>query len=531
MSAAPVLDDRSGIMRRHCVLPVFLVLSLMATYYRAWTQAQQCRLTITLVDSQTQKPIPGVIRCFPQGGNVAIPLPNLLARGQGLKEKSAIQDWYVVPSAVEVLVPQQPLRLEAFAGLETELSKVSVDLTGQNQQSLTIILRPFSQVSRQGWYSANTHLHLSHLSKDQAERYLREIPRADDLDVLFISYLERAIADKDYITNRYPLGDLREFDSTGVLVNNGQEHRHNFGAQGEGFGHVMLLNIKTLIQPVSIGPGISHRGTDGIPLQTGIEEARRQGGTAIWCHNNWGQEDVPDFVSGNLDAQNIFDGGSHGSYEDSFYHYLNAGLRVPFSTGTDWFMYDLARVYTKVEGSLGIKSWLDALAVGRSFISNGPLLSLNVEGKDLGGTVDVASGRDVSVKASASSRIAFAKMQLVQNGKVVSEIEPQARDGYVEARMDRRIRIDEPSWLAVRVSAQVNNEFGCELFAHTSPIYVTVGGKAIRQPEEVAYLLKQMEDAKQVIAAKALFASPKEREAVLSVYERGIRTLRNPAGS
>jgi hypothetical protein len=293
----------------------------------------------------------------------------------------------------------------------------------------------------------------------------------------------------------------------------------------------MLLNIKSLIQPVSIGPGISHRGTDGIPLQTGIEEAHRQGGTAIWCHNNWGWEDVPNFVSGKLDAQNIFDGGSHGNYADSFYHYLNAGIRVPFSTGTDWFMYDLARVYTKVEGSLGIKSWLDALVAGRSFISNGPLLSLTIEGKDLGGTVELPSGREVNVKASASGRVGFEKFELIQNGKVVSESKPQPRDGHLEARLDHRIRIDEPSWLAVRVSTQMNNEFGQQLFAHTSPIYVKVGGKAIRQPQEVAYLIKQMEVAKQEIAARAVFASPREREAVLSVYEKGIRTLRNPGGS
>lgn len=518
-------------MTRRPILLVVLVLSLVALYHRAWTQGQQCRVMITLVDNQTQKPMPGVIRCFPRDGDQAIPVANLLARGQGLDDKSAIHNWYVVPSPTEVLLPRQPLRLEAFSGLETELKTVSLDLTGQNQKSLTIPLRSFSQVSRQSWYSANTHLHLSHLNKDQAERYLREIPRADHLDVLFISYLERAIADKDYITNRYPLGDLKEFRSTGVLVNNGQEHRHNFGDQGEGFGHVMLLNIKSMIQPVSIGPGISHRGTDGIPLQTGIEEAHRQGGTAIWCHNNWGREDVANFVSGKLDAQNIFDGGSHGNYEDSFYHYLNAGLRVPFSTGTDWFMYDLARVYTKVEGSLGIKSWLNALVAGRSFISNGPLISLNVEGKDLGATVELPSGREVSVKASASGRLGFEKLQLIRNGKVVLESEPRPKDGYVEARLDGRIRIDEPSWLAVRVSTQVNNEFGRQLFAHTSPIYIKVRGKVIRRPEEVAYLIKQMEDAKQEIAAKALFASPKEREEVLSVYEKAIRTLRNPGSS
>lgn len=518
-------------MRRRRFLLAVLVLSLITLYHRAWTQGQQCRLMITLVDSQTQKPIPGVIRCFPRDGDQAIPVTNLLARGQGLTDKSALQDWYVIATATEVLLPRQPLRLEAFSGLETELKTVSVDLTGLNQKSLTIPLRSFSQVSRQSWYSANTHLHLSHLNKDQAERYLREIPRADDLDVLFISYLERATADKDYITNRYPLGDLKEFGSTGVLVNNGQEHRHNFGDQGEGFGHVMLLNIKTMIQPVSIGPGISHRGTDGTPLQAGIEEAHRQGGTAIWCHNNWGREDVPNFVSGKLDAQNIFDGGSHGNYEDSFYHYLNAGIRVPFSTGTDWFMYDLARVYTRVEGRLGIKSWLDALVAGRSFISNGPLLSLNVDGKDLGSTIELASGREVSVKASASSRLGFEKLQLIRNGKVVFESEPQPKDGYLEARLDRSIRIDEPSWLALRVSTQANNEFGQQLFAHTSPIYINVHGKAIRQAGDVAYLIKQMEEAKQDIATRALFASPKEREAVLSVYEKGIRALRNPGDS
>jgi hypothetical protein len=51
-----------------------------------------------------------------------------------------------------------------------------------------------------------------------------------------------------------------------------------------------------------------------------------------------------------------------------------------------------------------------------------------------------------------------------------------------------------------------------------------VSGKSIRQPENAAYVVKQIEEAKQEIASKALFASPKEREAVLSVYEKGIRT-------
>ena len=67
-------------------------------------------------------------------------------------------------------------------------------------------------------FAGNTHLHLSSLSKEQAERYLREIPRADRLDILFISYLERALVDKDYITNRYPIGEVPRLKTAGLEV-------------------------------------------------------------------------------------------------------------------------------------------------------------------------------------------------------------------------------------------------------------------------------------------------------------------------
>src|SRR5262249_48756651 len=154
---------------------------------------------------------------------------------------------------------------------------------------LASIFRP----EERGLVAGNTHLHLQGVTKAECEEYLRHVPAADGIRVMFISYLERAEIDKAYISNRYPIGALPEFDATGVLFNNGEEHGHNFEAWAQGYGHVMFLDIQSLVKPVSLGPGITAGGDDDRPLRPGIDEARQQGGTVIWCHNTLGHEDVP----------------------------------------------------------------------------------------------------------------------------------------------------------------------------------------------------------------------------------------------
>ena len=101
--------------------------------------------------------------------------------------------------------------------------------------------------------------------------------------------------------------------------------------------------------------GNTRRSTDR-PLQPGIQDARRQGGTIVWCHNTYGYEDVPHTLAGRLDALNVFDGSRRDSYADTYYRFLNIGLRVPLSTGTDWFLYDFARVYARKRGRTPAKA-------------------------------------------------------------------------------------------------------------------------------------------------------------------------------
>ena len=89
---------------------------------------------------------------------------------------------------------------------------------------------------------------------------MREVPESDRLELVFLSHLRRLPDEATYISDEIVEEGLtgpalRNLSTENVLFRPGEEHRHNFGRGGAGFGHVMLLNITKLIRPVSIGPG------------------------------------------------------------------------------------------------------------------------------------------------------------------------------------------------------------------------------------------------------------------------------------
>jgi hypothetical protein len=318
---------------------------------------------------------------------------------------------------------------------------------------------------------------------------------------------------------------MPKFDATGVLFNNGQEHRHNFEGYGQGYGHVMFLNIKELVQPVSIGPGITGKGVDDLALRPGIDNARKQGGTVIWCHNTNGFEDVLNALDNRLDAINVFDGSRGGTFEENYYRYLNLGIKMPISTGTDWFMYDMSRVYAEVRGKLTIGSWLDAVKAGRCQATNGPLLSFEVDGKKVGDVIDLTEPRKLKIRASAIGRFPPKKLELIRNGKVIKTQFDRAGDAsMIELQHD--VRVDEPSWFAVRIDSDAKNEFAKTLFAHTSPVYVNVKGRGVFDVVEAIALLKQVEEGQATIRAKGRFSSEDASKKLLALYDQAADDLR-----
>lgn len=482
-------------------------------------------LRLRLLDAETGKPMGGTVRVQSLPTGKAVELPGLLDRLRGLKKSDALTGWFVVPAGGgDTKLPHGRYRIEALSGLETLKSSLEFEVR-DGEAMVSVKLKPVFRPADQRLTAGNTHLHLQGVTREECDEYLRQVPAADGIRVMFLSYLERAEIDKTYITNRFPIGPVKGFETTGVLFHNGEEHRHNFEAWGQGYGHVMFLNINRLVQPVSLGPGITAKGNDDRPLRPGIDDARSQGGTIIWCHNANGYEDVPTALSGRLDALNVFDGSRTGTYEESYYRFLNIGMRLPISTGTDWFIYDFSRVYARVDGEITIPNWLTALKAGRNQATNGPLLSFTVDGKDVGDTIRLDRPRSLKVKASALGRHDFQKLQVVHNGKVVLS-EPSRRRGEAFAALiERDLPIDGPGWLALRIDSDTKNELNQQLFAHTSPVYLEIGGRKIFDLESAQALHKLLEQGRDAIRSTGKFSADKARDDVLAIYEQSIRDL------
>ena len=178
-----------------------------------------------------------------------------------------------------------------------------------------------------------------------------------------------------YASNKYPIGVMNEFTTAHHILDIGEENRH-YGEKspwGFGYGHVMFLNIRNLVQPVSRGHTLAGQfAPDYPPLCFCCDETREQGGIVIWCHNGRGMEAPVSAALGKLDAFNLFDPFWMDPEYDLWYMLLNCGIHLPASTGTDWFVCSNNRVYVQTEEEFSYQSWIEGMKSGCTFITNGP---------------------------------------------------------------------------------------------------------------------------------------------------------------
>ena len=195
----------------------------------------------------------------------------------------------------------------------------------------------------------------------------------------------------------------------------------------------MFINIRNLVEPVSRGQLASNLDPDYPPLCWACDEAREQDGVVIWCHNGRGMEAPVAAVLGKLDAFNLFDPLWADLEYTIYYRMLNAGIRLPASTGTDWFVCSSNRVYVGTESEFSYQAWLDGMKAGSTFITNGPSLMLEVDGRPVGSVLTPSRPRKLGCHVRWESHYPV----------TLAELDRQRRGGgaygYTRAGKTRRL--------------------------------------------------------------------------------------------
>ncbi len=290
-----------------------------------------------------------------------------------------------------------------------------------------------SHLAEQGWYSGDSHIHLhtgGPIKVEIADALLAA--RAEDLNYSNLCVSNNVgddIRDAELITGKpHALSDERH------LLVFGEEMRSSI------YGHMQFFGIKKLVEPQYTGFDNTPLSNDYPPNFDQAEEAVRQGGVVTYGHpiftnqpdpfavdplvHNAAARELPiDAILGKAHAIDLM---CYGSDEDLsaqlWYRLLNCGLRLAASVGTDALLDHPTlplggeRVYVKVDGKFTMESWLDGLKAGRSFVTNGPVLALRVNGQGIGETVRLDAPGKVRVEAEVQSAFPLSALELIVGG-------------------------------------------------------------------------------------------------------------------
>lgn len=465
-----------------------------------------------IIDAATGEALDAKVHVLNAMGQFVHPPQALLKEGPGTP-------FFFCDGSFELNLPRGRAMVVVERGTEYKPWRGTVEMAEKGSASLEIELERWYYPQRESWYPGNTHIHYDEKETRPDER-LGVDCRVEGYNVTAISVLERR--QLPYASNKYPIGVLNQFSTAHHVVDVGEENRHygEHSPWGFGYGHVMFLNIHNLVQPVSRGHTLAAQfDPDYPPLCFCCDEARGQGGLVIWCHNGRGMEAPIAAALGKLDAFNLFDPFWMDPEYDLWYKLLNCGLRLPASTGTDWFVCSNNRVYVQTDGDFSYAAWIEGMKAGRTFITNGPALDLTVNGQAIGAEIELSSGGSLEAEASFSSHYPLVRAELVHNGEVVAE------DNWPEGRREGSVRwqraVDCDGWVAARLWGDARDSFGHAVYAHTSPVYLRCGRPPQERAQAARFFVDSIDESLQWIDNWGRYNSDEQRNEVKELFRRG----------
>ena len=393
-------------------------------------------------------------------------------------------DHFVCSGEVTVDLSPGLYSYEIERGPEYEHVSNEVEITAGKQTRESIRLDRISNLRTKGWYSADLHVH----------RPLEDIEllmQAEDLD--FAPVISWWNDKNSWENQRPPKPTAKRFDGHRIYtVMAGEDERKGGALLYFGLERPLDLTDNTPEFPSPMKFVTEARGLADSDSRIWIDIEK----PFWWDVPTWlasGQMNSVGLAYNHMCRTHMLENEAWGRgrntqrlppprgngfwTQEIYYHILNTGLRIPPSAGSASGVLanplGYNRVYVHLEQPFSRNTWFDALAQGRCFVTNGPLLLASANNALPGKVLKIERGTeevDIEILIQLTSKDRVPNLELILNGKVHRVVEC-SKDSTGHHRIS--FSATSPGWFLVRALTDVEETFR---FASTGPWYIEDAG-------------------------------------------------------
>jgi hypothetical protein len=413
-----------------------------------------------------------------------------------------------------VPVPAGGLTVRCGRGLEFDTVERRVTVgAGETATVAADPPRRFDPAAR-GWYGGDLHVHLNYSGDMVLEP--ADAARMQHGEGLHLMNLVSGNALTSLIYDR----ELFERTAGTDLPWSDDTHKARMGVEyrNDLLGHVHALGPIRPPARYQAGHERSGHSDDWPPNAVACGDLRDAGATVGYAHparetfpDDWStdrffanprsveaRELVADAALGLVDSIDLISPFDPEGAVFLYHRLLSCGLRLAATAGTDVFLSfsrsplvsnppGWGRVYAGVgPGALSVGGFQDAVRAGRTIVTNGPWLMLDVDGHGPGTVLDRADGSRLTVTVTTE-------------GPGVERLAIVGPDGvHLERTGERELRaeltLDGPTWIAaVARGGGHPDTLDAGVFAHTSPVYVDVAGERVARRADARWCLRLLD--------------------------------------
>lgn len=325
----------------------------------------------------------------------------------------------------------------------------------------SFLLKRWIDLPARGWYSGDVH---SHHASNKAEYrdYMSQFAKAEDVHLLNV--LE--MGDRQATYFKAPaFGPGSAICAGNSCLAFGQEEPRSE------YGHIIGLNIGKLARDTAhyneydIVFDSIHKSPDAL---VGFAHFAYKGEGVTKGMALYGAISKIDFVELLQNTQ---------INQEDYYDYLNLGFRITAAAGSDFPWGSTigdGRVFVYTGDQFSPDRWFEGMMEGRTFVSNGPALFLEVNKKLPGTEIRASLNESIEIRASALSNPAIGiidRVELYNNDGLLARIKNENAGDSLTVNFSQKIL--KSQWITAAAFCRNG------ALAHTSPVYIVADGKPV----------------------------------------------------